>query len=246
MLATEGIQVYESSEHGLPQERELRVITKEHDDFMRCRLCLRPIILIIGSIFLCYIAIGIAVELLPQEDIVSSHVQGRAPSNIRPTSPPEQQSLPEVIFWGPSKEKVKSTSRVNEMHNFLLAHTISEQTDLDRNTTSQAKAAQWMADDDKLKVNIPSSLNDLDAYRFLERYVLSVFFFAMQEVQPWATPLNFLSGDSVCNWNSPIFANGDEADRFGVLCHVTNGDVSGIRISKSLHLRNWNGLYVFC
>lgn len=235
MLTTEGIQVYESSEHGPPLERELRVITKEHDDFMQCRLCLRPIIVIIGSICLCYVAIGLAVELLPQEDTVSSHVQGSKRSSIRPMRDPEQQSLPEVIFWGPSKDKLESTSRVNEMHNFLLAHSISEQTNLDRNTTSQSKATQWMADQDKLKLSIPSSLDDVNAYRFLERYVLSVFFYALQEVQPWATPLNFLSGDSVCNWNSPIFANGDEVDRFGVLCHETNGDVSGIRISKYIH-----------
>ena len=65
------------------------------------------------------------------------------------------------------------------------------------NTTAQARAAHWMVEeDDDLHLDIPI-LNDEGAYRFLERYVMAVFHFALQEKQLWGRSLNFLGTISV-------------------------------------------------
>jgi hypothetical protein len=226
MHATEGIQIDDYSSHGNnghPLEGHLREMLEQHDSFIdRRRKAIRRS-LIVTTLISMAIIVGLAVGL--------SHKHSRNAAN-------ELKGGPNVTTSAPTTASVRpeSLSRADKMRNFLMQK-ISDPQNLDLNTTAQARAAHWMVEEDDLHLDIPI-LNDEGTYRFLERYVMAVFHFALQEKQLWGRSLNFLTGNDICRWNAPDSANGTESERTGVMCrlHTGGGDVSTIRISKLVAL----------
>lgn len=92
--------------------------------------------------------------------------------------------------------------RLDQVHIFLLGSAISSESDLKDTSKPQYKAAQWIANEDDW--DIPET-NDYDtAYSFVQRYVMAVFYYALDGPN-WTNSLNFLSTDlDTCEWNVNI------------------------------------------
>jgi hypothetical protein len=99
----------------------------------------------------------------------------------------------------------------------------------------QNLAAIWIADQDK--VVLPLSLNN----SFLDRYVLSVLYFALGGKKAWPTSLHFLSDKHVCDWwqfveGSPDPAKGQKLPITGVFGCI---DVKGELVPTGISLRKY-------
>jgi hypothetical protein len=105
-----------------------------------------------------------------------------------------------------------------------------------RNTESpQFRAAQWIANEDALRLDIPNNEEE-DDYRFVFRYVMAVLFYYWGGLSEWEDPLGFLGSQDVCQWRVPytIFPNTPEQqDLFkGVGC-LEDGTPTMLDIGKS-------------
>jgi hypothetical protein len=92
--------------------------------------------------------------------------------------------------------------RLDQIHIFLLGSGISSESDLKDPSKPQYKAVQWIANEDQS--DIPET-NDYDtAYAFVQRYVMAVFYYALNGPS-WSNQLNFLSTAlDTCDWNLNI------------------------------------------
>jgi cytoskeletal protein RodZ len=92
--------------------------------------------------------------------------------------------------------------RLDQIHIFLLGSGISSESDLKDPSKPQYLATQWIANEDDS--DIPET-NDYDtSYAFVQRYVMAVFYFALNGPS-WSNQLNFLSVDlDTCDWNLNI------------------------------------------
>lgn len=89
----------------------------------------------------------------------------------------------------------------------------------------QYLAAQWLGDQDEAALDVPSSTDYDEAFQFVQRFVMAVFYFGTGGPN-WTYDLNFLTGDSVCAWSDT-----DDKGTWGAQCN-DQGEVSGIYIRK--------------
>jgi hypothetical protein len=120
--------------------------------------------------------------------------------------------------------------RFEEVVSFVVEAGISEEADLRRDGSPQNLGAKFIADEDPQYRALPSSIEDEDAYLFVQRYVLSVMFYALGGPS-WRTSLRWLTGGDECfDWfQTVIFSNGDRTP-YGAFCE--DGEVSAIRVRK--------------
>jgi len=115
-------------------------------------------------------------------------------------------------------------SRIPEVIEFLLGLSAFE--DLHRHHTPQYMAAKWIADEDERQV----SLEDRTA--FLERYAMSVFYFATNGPN-WPLQLNFLSKEHICKWKQIGFGSDDKPRFVGAHC------MYGMNVEQIFFPENW-------
>lgn len=103
---------------------------------------------------------------------------------------------------------------------YLVSQGVSSEADLMRTGSPQNKAANWLSFVDERRVPVPSgSIQALDGYHFMARYVMALFFYATGGDE-WFFQMNFLKPSHICSWND-IKAKWDPNNPFemgGVIC----------------------------
>ena len=77
---------------------------------------------------------------------------------------------------------------------------ISSSSDLMKLGSSQQLASNWIINDDEFQLEIPASMEDSNADKFVSRYVLAVLYYALGGSR-WRDKFNFFSGVDECFWN---------------------------------------------
>lgn len=133
--------------------------------------------------------------------------------------------------------------RLQAVQEFLMG-TISTETQLKDTKSAQYKAAAWMADEDTARLDIPDDSTDVDSsFGFVQRYVMAVFYYSLNG-DKWRETTSFLTGDSVCDWQTEDVLTEDvrpedtdpETWNFGVTCGEFDS-IEQIILSKYLVCR---------
>ena len=125
-------------------------------------------------------------------------------------------------------------SRSSSVKVWLMKEGLAATDDLSDADSPQYKAAEWISDDDPLRVPIPEDKKE-SRTAFVERYALAVFFFATSGDE-WAFNLGFVSGKLTCSWNRSIVSPGrnpGETQTFdvGAMCN-TAAEVTSLNLRK--------------
>jgi Leucine-rich repeat (LRR) protein len=113
--------------------------------------------------------------------------------------------------------------RVSSVMSFLIDEEISTKADVTNVGSPQNRAAHFMATDDTAKFKIPSSKSDVDSYKFIQRYALVTFYYALGG-KSWDDGMNFLGSNDTCNWFKELTTDGGQRNNFGAQCN-SNGHV---------------------
>lgn len=118
-----------------------------------------------------------------------------------------------------NNRSAKGNSREKAVVNFL-SDNFADRTALTENDSPQKRAAQWIADEDEMNMDIPASSNYEDAYKFVQRYALAVLYFAWGGEDKWIFNYQFLSSKDECEWNYKYQTeDSDEEFELGVKCN---------------------------
>ena len=114
------------------------------------------------------------------------------------------------------------------IQNYLVANAISDAAAFSSSASPQSQALDFIAGE---APPIPSDPTSPQAYKFMERYVLSVLYFSTNG-DSWHNHYSFNDNSlDTCSWNArPITVS--PPDFRGVFCNVENGPVEAIRLSK--------------
>jgi hypothetical protein len=122
--------------------------------------------------------------------------------------------------------------RFDQIKILLTSSEISSSTNLQNTESPQYKAAAWISNDDERQLDIPESIDDEEAYKFVQRYVMAVFYFALGGPS-WPRQVSFLSGEATCDWNFDLSVSdpvpgSDQLDYdYGVSCWNEDADDYG-------------------
>ena len=126
-------------------------------------------------------------------------------------------------------------SRLATVTAWLTEKSISNAEDFRDQSSPQSQAALWISDVDTLEIQLPKQGESDSDFTF--RYVLAVFFYAM-EGKSWNSNLGFLSSRSTCSWNqlvvtSSINPEQKESFQVGVTCNALQ-EIIVLHLRKSL------------
>jgi hypothetical protein len=136
-------------------------------------------------------------------------------------------------------------SRHQKVQNFLAF--FSEREDLEKAGTPQFFASKWIADEDLRALEIPESTNYNDSFKFAQRYILAVFYFATGG-QDWKFDTAFVGPRDECDWSfslaadAVIPASGSDRWEMGITCNE-DGEVSKIFFRKLKRTRGIEKLH---
>lgn len=91
------------------------------------------------------------------------------------------------------------SSRFEASVDYLAKAGISNRLDMETAGTPQNLAVNWVADVDPLAYDLPNSGGTTDNFRFVQRYALVTFFFALRGTE-WTEAHNFLTNQDECGW----------------------------------------------
>jgi hypothetical protein len=117
--------------------------------------------------------------------------------------------------------------RTNEVEDFLFANNVSSLPLLREVGSAQHRATAFVADGDTLQMPLTTET----ARRFVERYVLALFYYQFDGPQ-WTYNLKFLSGHDHCNWHEIFENSGGKTVRQGVFCN-DDGYVKELNLGKT-------------
>jgi hypothetical protein len=120
-------------------------------------------------------------------------------------------------------------SRMDATIEFLSEITVA---DISNTATPQGQATRWIALEDPMELEIPTSTEDADdTYDyFIERWVAAIIYFQMNGAN-WDIQFGWLGNTSVCDWEKAYPTADGGADRTaGIGCH--NGRISDIALRK--------------
>lgn len=117
--------------------------------------------------------------------------------------------------------------RLAAVTQFLFDNNVSNLPHLKDQTTSQHKAAAFVADGDAFRME----LTDENANRFAERYILALIYYHTNG-QNWLHRLNFLSPLDHCDWWHKYTSNEGKEVRQGVKC---DGDGRVIELNLGMY-----------
>lgn len=144
---------------------------------------------------------------------------GGTPQNDNPSvdTDPNRDPPPSVPQDPPVEDPVDMDPTRFEAVVSFLRH-VSEYGSLVSGTQPQNAVATWMAETDFLQLEVPSSVDAVDAYKFVQRYVLALLYRAM-DGHNWPFQAKFMSSADECDWNMG-FGTGSEFFRLGVTCNA--------------------------
>lgn len=155
-------------------------------------------------------------------------------------------SSPPADPQDPSVATTRNVSRLEEVQAFL---SVSITKDFANLTSPQYRALLWIADQDEAMVSVPQDpANYETSYAFVQRYVLAVFYFALDGPN-WMHKMGFLSKQSECDWNFGLSATvpgfAQASFMYGVHCNARNA-ISSIFISTLICFLNMVPRYCAC
>jgi len=119
-------------------------------------------------------------------------------------------------------------ARVASVATFLIDEDVSFEDQVTTPGSPQNRAAAFMAIDDAAQLEVPEYKSAPDAFKFLQRYALAVFYYAMGG-ESWDFALNFLTPDETCIWFQTLRTTTGQRNNFGAQCN-NEGHVSTILI----------------
>jgi hypothetical protein len=134
----------------------------------------------------------------------------------------------------PSNFSNTKNSRHQDVQNFLAF--FSEREDLEKAGSPQFFASKWIADEDLLALEIPASTDYNESFKFAQRYILAVFYYATGGLD-WKFDAAFMGARDECNWSfgmaadAVIPASGSDRWDMGVTCN-DDGEVSKVFFRK--------------
>ena len=100
-------------------------------------------------------------------------------------------------------QETDDDERFPQVISFLTSGAVSSSSDLQNTASAQYKAATWISNDDERQLDIPETMDEEDSFKFVQRYVMAVFYFALNGPN-WTRQVGFLSGEATCDWNFGI------------------------------------------
>ena len=174
---------------------------------------------LVGALAVVMVIVFVAVEAK------SPSPSPAAPQTVAsPPTPP-----PHVTDDPPTPQPTGISPRLQQALQFLSANSISNPESFLDKATPQYEAAAWMADQDLLKYEIPSSVQD-QSTRFVQRYALVVFYLSMEGPR-WRNQLQFLDKTDECSWFRTETLTDGTSVAVGVTC-TENEEVENILMRK--------------
>jgi hypothetical protein len=134
---------------------------------------------------------------------------------------------------GPSSDLTGSPfsgkGRKLDIEKYLLKHKVSTEGDFEDPTSPQSHALNFMAINDKKSMQVPSGdLQTNEGYKFITRYIMALFYYAMNGSR-WNYDLLFLTEHDTCEWYE-LFSQ--PIGQVGVLCNKDTHVLVGFSFSK--------------
>jgi hypothetical protein len=126
---------------------------------------------------------------------------------------------------------MRKKSRRTEVVDYLLTLEISTEAHMNKPGTPQYDAATWIADHDAYNMPIPEGNNKHS--RFVERYVMAVFYYATGGPN-WTYKMNFLNSTDICDWNQDFNTSSGSYLRLGVNACLEAGARSYLALELGL------------
>lgn len=101
----------------------------------------------------------------------------------------------ETLFTKPNYPEPVTRTRGDDVINFVINMGWANYNDINNQDSPQYKAAMWLANNDHMTLPIEVS------EEFMNRYLLATIFYAL-DGEHWQYDLNWLTGGSVCDWNT--------------------------------------------
>lgn len=202
--------------------------------------CIHYLAIFVGLVVLTVIIVVPTILSQNKNNVsTTSSAQGQSPGQpASPTrSPVPAPTVPPLV-------------RQDRIIKYLADVGISTETQLTTIGTPQNRAVEWLAFDDGLNMEVPD--NGKKYTRFVERYVLAVFFYSTNGPS-WTYSMKFLTGVDHCEWHDDFLTNGGSIMRLGVAdCNTvasseqTNGGLLATVLSLRKLLSIACGLFLDC
>ena len=115
------------------------------------------------------------------------------------------------------------------LQRYLVNNGVNDEEEFLDPSSPQSLALDFLAFEDKLKPSAPSGdLTSKEGYSLLTRYVMTVFYYAM-DGENWNFDLLFLSDHDTCLWYS-VFE--PPIGQLGVICNDKTNEITGFSFSK--------------
>ena len=108
-------------------------------------------------------------------------------------------------------------ARAADVANFVISEGLSDASAVEAAGSPQNRAVGFMAVGDDAQMLIPASATEEQAFEFVQRYALSVLFYALGG-ESWDFGLDFLIGDPTCLWYQTLRNTGGQTFNFGAQC----------------------------
>jgi hypothetical protein len=172
--------------------------------------------LFVGSVLTIGLSVGLTQK--PKNDAPLSESNADAgwdidPAKVRPRDDDFISSttnftndIDNEVIDAPSEPKEDAS--LEEVVDYLVKTGVTPSSAFENRFSPQAKAALWLAEIDEMMMEIPDSedLAETEPYEFVERYVLAVFYYAMNGPE-WKQSFGFMTGRDICQWNDPVIVD---------------------------------------
>jgi hypothetical protein len=117
------------------------------------------------------------------------------------------------------------SSRMAATVDLLSVNGVTDEAELTTPGTPQNRAAFWIANEDRLQLDIPADITATltqtetqnPVYPFVQRYALAVFYYSTRG-EAWTNSLQFVSDQHECSWFQTMPDAGGEIYAVGVTC----------------------------
>jgi hypothetical protein len=223
-------------EHSLPNVEEIRTeaaISSPSSNLKKTRR--RFVLMLVICVFSIAAIIGISIAIASSGGGSSSSTSALGGSEPGSSSSDNTGSTGSTGNTGNSDSAANTkNSRHQTVQDFLAF--FSEREDLERVGSPQYIASKWLADQDLRALEIPESTEYNDSFEFVQRYILTVFYYATGG-DDWKFDTQFVSPRSECDWSfalkadAVIPASGSDNWVMGAGCNA-NGEVNKIFFRK--------------
>lgn len=123
----------------------------------------------------------------------------------------------------------------DDVVNFLVDYGASSRVALDTVGSPQNLALTWLVDEDELPLAVPEDMTSVEAYHYVSRYVMAVFWYSTNGAS-WKSKFDFMSNRDICLWNDPVtvtlFDGQKEIMPGGVYCKPDTGVIDSVYLGE--------------